>query len=255
MKISIITTTFNSENTIEETIASLNSQTYKNFNLIVIDNLSKDKTIKKIKESFKGELKVVSEKDSGIYDALNKGIEASDGDIIFILHSNDRIIKNDCFEKINKLFAMFQPDLIYGDIIIENKFSKKINRDWISNKINLHNKVLTRSSYVNEIKKGWAPPHTSLFIKKNIIKKMGKYNTNYEISADYDYIIRLFSIEGLKILYTHNYIVAMSTGGKSTKINNYFKKMLEDYKIINKHKLGGLIVLLRKILSKIKQIK
>ena len=112
MKISIITTTFNSENTIEETIASLNFQTFKDYNLIVVDNLSEDKTVKKIKENFKGELKIISEKDNGTYDALNKGIENADGDVIFILHSNDRIIKNDCLEKISKLFYTFQPDLI-----------------------------------------------------------------------------------------------------------------------------------------------
>ena len=73
MKISIITTTFNSENTIEETIASLNFQTFKDYNLIVVDNLSENKTVKKIKENFKDELKIISEKDKGIYYALNKG--------------------------------------------------------------------------------------------------------------------------------------------------------------------------------------
>lgn len=255
MKISIITTTFNSENTILDTIESLNSQTFKNFNLIVIDNLSEDKTLKKIKENFNGSLKIISEKDQGIYYALNKGIDNADGDIIFILHSNDKIIENDCLEKIYKLFINFKPDLIYGDIIIENNLIKKFKRDWISNKKILNNKIITADFYNNEIRRGWVPPHTSLFIKKDLAQRVGKYDTEYDISADYDYMVRLFSIKNIKILYTNNYIVSMSSGGKSTKILNFLSKMLQDYKIINKHRLGGFLVLLRKIFSKIKQIK
>ena len=167
MKISIITTTFNSENTIVDTIASLNSQTFKNFNFIIIDNLSEDKTLKKIKENFNGSLKIISEKDKGIYYALNKGIDNADGDIIFILHSNDKIIESDCLEKIHKLFINFKPDLIYGDIIIENNLIKKFKRDWISNKKILNNKIITADFYKNEIRKGWiASAYVTIYQKR-----------------------------------------------------------------------------------------
>jgi glycosyltransferase len=255
MKISIITTTYNSEHTIIDTIESLNQQTYKNYNLIIIDNLSSDKTLEIIKKNFKGNLKIVSEKDNGIYHALNKGILYADGEIIFILHSNDRLIEKNSLELVINSFKKFNPDVIYGNIIIENRKTKKIIRNWISDRVNLHNKINNTNSYKFKFKNGWAPPHTSLFIKKDIIKKIGQYNTNYQISSDYDYIIRIFHSDNIKTLYINNYIVAMSIGGKSTKFANVFKKMSEDYSIINKHKLGGFIVLLKKILSKIKQIR
>ena len=255
MKISIITATYNSENTIIDTIESLNQQTYKNYNLIIIDNLSSDKTLEIIKKNFKGNLKIISEKDNGIYHALNNGISYADGEIIYILHSNDRLIKKNCLELVSNSFKKFNPDVLYGNIVIENRKTKKIIRNWVPDRINLHNKINNNNSYKNKFKNGWVPPHTSLFVKKDIIKRIGEYNTNYEISSDYDYIIRIFHLDNIKTLYTNNYIVAMSIGGKSTKFSNVFKKMSEDYKIINKHKLGGFIVLLKKILSKIKQIR
>lgn len=253
MKLSIITCTNNSEKTIIETLNSINNQSYKNYELIVVDNLSTDKTLEIIKNNYKGILKITCENDNGIYDALNKGLKEVSGEIVFVLHSNDQIINEDCFERIVNFFRNYNVDVVYGNINLKKNNSKKIIRNWISNSKNLENKILNSDFYKGKLYNGWVPAHTSLFINRQTIELLGKYDLKYKISSDYDYIIRLFSLNQIKIMYTNQYIVSMSLGGISTRINNLITKAIEDYMIIKKNKLGGLIVLLKKIFSKFKQ--
>ena len=105
MKISVITCTNNSEETIIETLNSLKKQSFKNYELIIVDNISKDRTLEIIKNNYKGDLKIISENDNGIYFALNKGLKKIEGEIIFILHSNDQIMNENCFENIVNFFS------------------------------------------------------------------------------------------------------------------------------------------------------
>ncbi|MDA9726860.1 glycosyltransferase [Candidatus Pelagibacter sp.] len=253
MKISVITCTNNSEETIIETLNSLKKQSYKNYELIIVDNISKDRTLEIIKNNYKGDLKIISENDNGIYFALNKGLKKIGGEIIFILHSNDQIMNENCFENIVNFFQNYNADVVYGNIILKNYNSKKIIRKWIASPTNLENKVLNSDFYKEKLFKGWVPAHTSLFIKREIIELLGEYDLQYKISSDYDYIIRLFSLNKIKIIYTNQYIVSMNHGGTSTRISNYLKKATEDYMIIKKNRLGGLSVLFKKIFFKFQQ--
>ena len=255
MKISVITSTYNSSFTINQTLNSLKNQTYHDYELIIVDNISSDNTLDKVKLNYIENTLIISEPDQGIYYALNKGIKKASGDIIFILHSNDRIIDDECFEKIIQTFRTTNADVIYGNILIENQVSRKIIRNWISDESQNEKKYFDKNYYKKKIFNGWMPPHTSLFIKKKTINYLGDYNVKYKISSDYDYMIRLFCLDKIRIVYISMHIVAMSFGGESTKFKNIFKKMLEDYNIIKSNNLGGIKVLFKKIVTKLKQLK
>jgi glycosyltransferase len=254
MKIKIIMATYNSQKTIVKTLQSIKSQTYKNYELIIIDNKSTDNTISLIKKNYKKRKIIISKKDNGLYYAINKGLNINlNEDIIFILHSNDQIINKNCFKKIVKTFKSYKVDVIYGNINFQNK-NKKVIRQWVPENKSFHNKIFSSKNFVKKLRNGWMPPHTSLFIKKKIFKIIPGYNTIYKISSDYDYILKIFSLKNIKFLYTNLFIVKMSYGGSSTNFKNFFFKLVEDYKIINRNKLGGTSVLLKKILYKINQL-
>ena len=137
MKISIITATYNSEQNIDSALASLNSQDYKNVELIVTDGKSHDNTVFKIKETYTGNLKLTSEKDEGIYDALNKGIATATGDVIGFVHSDDFLASEDILSKIAHIFEEEKVDGVYGDLQYVNKGdTSKVIRWWKSEAFN-----------------------------------------------------------------------------------------------------------------------
>jgi glycosyltransferase len=110
-------------------------------------------------------------------------------------------------------------------------------------------------TYIDEkIKKGWMPPHPTVFVKKKIFEKVGNYNTDYRISSDYDFLIRAVTNKEIKKQYLNQTLIKMRIGGTSNKsISNLLKKTFEDYKIIKKNKIGGFFTLFNKNYSKIKQ--
>ena len=170
MKVSIITAVYNAEKTIGNTIESILEQTYTNIEYIIIDGGSKDKTIDIIKEfepKFQGRLKWISERDKGIYDAMNKGIRMATGDIIGILNSDDFFTSDDVILTVNETFERYNPDAIYGDIHF-------VNDD------NLDKTVRYYSSRIFQrglMRFGFMPAHPSFYIKKECFGKFGLYNS------------------------------------------------------------------------------
>lgn len=246
MKVSIITATINAEKNILYNLNSIHSQSYKFIEHLVQDCCSNDHTIKIInnfsKNNKKNKILIESVNDNGIYDALNRGIKRSTGDIIGILHSDDEFGSSDIIENIVKIFSSNNQILgIYGNLIYVNS-SGKIIRKWISKDFNY-----------KMLKFGWMPPHPTLFLKKEVFKKFGNYNDKYKIAGDYDFIIRIFKQNKNKFSYIPINITKMKLGGKSNKLKNLFLKSYEDYKIIKQNKIGGIHTLLLKNLRKIIQ--
>ncbi len=207
MKISVITVSLNSEKTIEKTINSVLSQNYKNFEYIIVDGKSDDKTLDVINK-YKNKIDlVISEKDKGIFDAINKGIQRSSGDIISIIHSDDSFYDDKVLETVNKNFI--EKDNL--ECLIGITLIKRKNSDFIVRKYN--------SSFFKKwmIYVGFTPPHPSTFIKKKVYDKIGFYKTDYEIAGDFDFFVRMFLKN--KIIYKtiNQNLVIMSMGGKSTK--------------------------------------
>jgi glycosyltransferase len=244
MKISLITPVFNNASEIEETLHSVFSQDIPNLEYIVIDGGSTDGTLDILKKYSDKISILVSEKDKGLYHALNKGFSIASGDILGLIHSGDLFAQNDILKKIGSKFIESDIDVLYGDLVYVQKIQpSKIVRYWKSG--NFSNGRLAW---------GWVPPHPSLFMKREHYQKLGPFNTDYKISADYDLMLRVLKDSDLKIHYLPEVLVRMRTGGKS---NNSFKnlidKSIEDWKIIRKNRSGHLHTLFFKKFSKISQ--
>lgn len=246
MKISIITATFNSGKFIESCIKSILKQNYKKFEIIIIDGLSTDSTIKKIKTLLykNNNIKIFSEKDLGIYHALNKGIEKANGDIIGFVHSDDLLYNKNVLSNIIDVFKNSNIDGVYGDLqYVEKQNTNKVIRYWKS-----------KDFKPNLINKGWTPPHPTLYLRKKVYEKHGFFDLNYKISSDYDFMTKIFMDNTFNFKYIPKVITKMRVGGISNKnIKNVLIKSFEDYKVIYKNGSGGIITLLRKNTSKIKQ--
>jgi glycosyltransferase len=252
MKISIITTSFNSIKTVKETLISLQTQKYRNIEKIWIDNYSTDGTYQLLKK-FCDNQTILIQKKLSIPDAWNYGIKLSTGEIFTTLNSDDTYYNSLTIKKIIKLFKDFPKcNVVYGDLIYINK--KKVIRNWVSDKKINSNKYLDYFFFKNKLKYGWMPPHPSFFIRKKLIKDNKiSFKNKYSISFDYDFIIKILNNKKILAIYINEIIVRMSLGGNSNKISNILKKMREDYKIINDNKIGNVLTLILKNISKIKQ--
>ena len=252
MQVSLITCTNNSEKTIEKCCLSVHSQTYHDIEHIIIDKNSQDKTISIIKQHKFKNIKIYNQKGFGIYNALNEGMNLCNGKIIGVLHSDDEFVDEGIISKIVSKFFAENLDILFSNIYYTKKNNtNKIIRKW---KNNLKEGVQSNFEINRLIKKGWMPPHTSIFFKKELLKEIGYYDENFKISSDYDFTIRLFKKEHIKLFFLDKFTIKMRSGGISNKnLQNIFIKMSEDLKIMNKFKLKPIRTILFKNLSKIKQ--
>jgi len=235
MKISIITSTFNSEKYLEENLKALYEQDYKNYEHIIYDNCSTDKT-HEIIEKFKDDrTRLFIEKDEGIFFALNKCLKKVTGDIIFLYCSDDQIIDKNLFSKVKKIYNS-NKDIIASNVNIVDQDSFKTKRLWLSPK---------------KIGKIYLPAHTGLFIGS--FYKDYFFDENYRIASDFKYLRRIFRNENINYKILDITSVAQRDGGNSTKIKNQFKKIIEDLKILNEEKFINIFLYPLKIIYKIKQ--
>ncbi len=219
MKVSIITVTYNSEEHLEETIQSVINQSYQNIEYIIIDGASTDSTLT-IVEKHKSKIsKVVSEKDDGLYYALNKGIELATGEIIGILHSDDFYTNLDVIKNVVETFSQNKCEAVYANLYYVNKTNtNKIIRKWNSGNYK-------EGSFIN----GWMPPHPTFFVKKEIYNKLGSFNTRLKTSADYELMLRFIHKNKIKLGYLNQFIINMRIGGQSNEsVNNRVKANIED---------------------------
>lgn len=207
MKISIITATYNSSKTIKTCLDSLDKQTYRNFEHIIIDGSSTDNTLDLIHSRSAKNTILISEPDNGIYSALNKGISLATGDVIGILSSDDFFTENDILEKVDSEFSRGDIDALYGDVkFVDPNDTKKIVRYYSSRKFD-----------PDMFKNGFMPAHPSFYAKKELFKKYGNYNESYKIAGDFELLIRFLYHHKIKYRYLPISFVTMRTGGISTK--------------------------------------
>jgi len=183
--------------------------------------MSTDDTLK-IAENYKSNIsKLVSQKDKGLYDAINTGIELATGDIIGILHSDDFYIGSDVIEKYVNIFEKEKTDAVYADLYYVNKENtEKVVRKWKSGFYN-------KNSFLN----GWMPPHPTFFVKKEIYDRYGKYNLDFKTAADYELMLRFIFKHQIKIAYLPEFTIKMRVGGKSNvTVKNRVNANLEDRK-------------------------
>lgn len=244
MKISIITSVYNNQETIAEAINSVLSQTYSDIEYIIIDGGSTDDTVNIIK-SYQNRLAAfISEPDKGIYDGLNKGIKLATGDVIGFLHSDDLYENNRVIEKVALAFIDNAIDSAYGDLTYVNKNDPtKIIRYWKSGKFLL-----------NKLRNGWMPPHPTFFVKRKVYEQYGLFDTHFRIAADYDLMLRFLGKYQISTQYIPSVLIKMRVGGESNKsLKNVLRKSAEDLQAMKNNGIGGIFSLIIKNLSKLPQ--
>ena len=225
MKISIITAVLNNKGHIEECINSVSKQSYKNIEHIIVDGGSTDGTIDKIQnpKSKVQNFRFISEKDNGIYDAINKGLKNATGDVIGLLHSDDVFADDTIIEKVADKFDKEKTDSVYGDLeyVSANNLNKRI-RYWEAGDCN-----------IKKLKHGWMPPHPAFFVRREVFSKFGLYSTEYKVASDYEMILRLLWKERITTAYLPIVITKMRWGGASNRdIPSIMQKSREDYKAL-----------------------
>lgn len=248
MKLSLITTCFNSERTIESTLASVEKQIIDGFELeyIIIDGNSTDTTLKIVEKYDHIITKLISEFDDGIYDAFNKGIKASTGDVIGFLHSDDLLSTEKSLQNVSRCFKEDSGiDVVYSDLIY-------VDRD------DPNKPIYKRTNYpfsVINFYLGWMPPHPTIYIKKEVYERYGCFNTNLKTSSDYEFLIRTLLHTNVKVFYHPSITINMRIGGFSDQSFAHriyaFKEDISAWSI-NGYKTGIITVLL-KIVRKIPQ--
>jgi len=190
------------------------SQDYQDIEYIIIDGLSKDKTINIVSEYSNKIAKISSEPDLGIYDAMNKGIALATGDVIGILNSDDFFENNSVISDVVNIFESEpRTDLVFGDVIIVDPFDTlKINRFYSSRKFRAW-----------KLRFGWMPPHPATFIKRAAYEQVGMYSLDYKIASDYELFVRMLMVYRLTYVRIDKVLVRMRAGGISTSgIKNSF---------------------------------
>ena len=247
MTISIITVCYNSVDTIEDTIKSVISQTvFDKIEYIIIDGASDDGTLD-ILNKYKYFFKLISQKDNGIYDAMNKGIELSNGKIIGIINSDDFYIENSVIENILNMFKSNNLlEGIYCDLFyVSRKNITKILRYW-----------KTGSFLNNSFKNGWHPAHPTLFLKKEVYVKYGLFDMDYLLAADFEIMLRFIEKFKINIEYFRKPIVKMRIGGETSKsLKNIIKQNIEIINAFkkNKIKINSFFYFFKRMKSKLSQ--
>lgn len=218
MKISIITATYNSSATIKDTLRSVASQSYPNIEHLIIDGLSQDDTLA-ICEEYSHIATLSSEKDRGIYDAMNRGIALATGEVIGILNSDDLYEDEKVIGEVAKLFEDSKVQAVYGDLIfVDEQDLSKVTRVWKSG-------VQSKRKWLN----GWMPPHPTFFVRKELYEKFGVFNLELKSAADYELMLRFIYKEGIQVAYLPKVLVRMREGGQSTaSLKNRLKANKED---------------------------
>lgn len=217
--ISIITVCFNSGVTIEDTIKSVINQTYSNIEYIIVDGVSTDNTLETV-NSYNDKIDlIISEKDNGLYDAINKGIKHAKGDIIGILNSDDLYEDNNVITDVVNLISKENLDGCYADLNYVDKYdTNKVVRHWKS------------GSYKDGMFfKGWMPPHPTFFVKKAVYNKFGSFDLRLHSAADYEIMLRFIHKNKIVLGYLNRTIVKMRMGGVSNaSLSNRIKANRED---------------------------
>lgn len=245
LKISIITVSYNSAVTIKDTIESILSQDHENIECIIIDGGSTDGTLEIVRKYSDRISYFVSELDDGIYDGMNKGIQAATGDIVGILNSDDFYPNSYVISNVAKTFVNQDCDAVYGDLVyVKENDTSKIARYWQSGEYT-----------IKKIKNGWMLPHPTFFVKKEMYDRHGYYNTDLKSAADYEMILKLLYKKNISVFYIPMILVKMRMGGASnSSIMNRMRANKEDGLAWTKNQLNKpLFVRIKKPLQKIRQ--
>lgn len=208
MKTTVITVVLNNALTIADSIESVLNQNIQNYEHLIVDGGSMDGTLAVIKEKSNSDITLISEKDNGIYDAMNKGVRLAKGDIVGFLNADDIYYDDAVLTSVQALFAQDPAlEIVYGDLVyVRQNDTQKVVRTW---------KGTDYSAFYFEA--GHVPPHPAFFVRREALLKTRGFDTSYKIAADYELMFRLLKVEGLKSVYLPKVLVRMRLGGVSNR--------------------------------------
>jgi glycosyltransferase len=222
-RITIITAVRNSEATISECLESITAQDVEGIEHLIMDGESTDGTLEKI-TNYKGHnVTITSIADGGPYEAMNRGIARAKGEIVGLLHADDKLAHNNVLSQVLAAFNDPQVDAIYGDLqYTTNSRRQMIVRTWRSGEFS-----------VNSLKRGWMPPHPTLYVRRKWYHDVGLFDTRYRIAADYHWMLRFLSRPEISVRYIQDVMVTMRVGGISNRsLANILRKTKEDFSIL-----------------------
>ncbi len=242
LKVSIITVCHNSAETIGDTIASIASQQYSNKEHIIVDGASKDKTIDIVKHA-SSVTRYISEPDKGIYDAMNKGLKLATGDVIGLLNADDFYEGDAVLNQVADVFKDSAVQACYADLLyVDKNDTSHVIRYWKS-----------RIFEPGLFKRGWMPAHPTFFVRKSIYEKLGCFDLNYKIAADFELMMRFLEINQIKVVYVPKVFVRMRVGGETNRsFSNILNQNKEIVQILKKYgfKMSVIGLLARKIVTR-----
>lgn len=243
MKVSIITVAYNSAKTIGDTLGSVASQTYGNIEHIVIDGASTDDTMDIVRREGQHVACVVSAKDHGIYDAMNKGLSLATGEIVGFLNSDDIFASPNIIALIAESFLRHPVDGVYGDLVFVDPGNlDRIIRYWQPG-----------PHALGACAKGWMAPHPTLYLRRSALQRVGGFDLKFKLQADFDLMLRLFEKERIRTKYLPQVLVRMRMGGATTgSISNIIKGNLEASQACKRAGFsGGILFLVSKMASRL----
>ena len=244
MKISVITAVHEAEATVGQAIRSVADQSWQDLEHLVIDGRSRDGTLAAIEAARHDRMTLVSEADGGIYDALNKGIRLATGDIVGFLHGDDFLAHSQVLARVAASFDAPRIEAVFSDLDYVDKFDdERIIRQW-----------RTGPFSPSRLRRGWTPAHPTLYLRREVYQRLGSYDADMRISADYDFILRYFSQIQDQTVHIPEVLYKMRMGGVSNRnLTMIALKMREDLRALKRNNVGGLSTLAMKNISKIGQ--
>lgn len=229
MKITVITVCFNSAETIADTLASIDAQVGVEVEHIVVDGASRDSTLQILNDHPRPWRRIVSEPDKGLYDAMNKGLRLASGEVVGFLNSDDFYASHETLARVASVFADVSVDGCYGDLCyVKREEPSVIVRYW-------------RSSPFEPglFRKGWCPPHPTLFLRRKLYERYGGFNLEFQIAADMELMARFLEVRRAKTVYLPEVIVKMRTGGASNhSVSNVVLQNREIWRAMQMHNMG-----------------
>ncbi|MDO3434011.1 glycosyltransferase family 2 protein [Rhizobium sp. CBN3] len=227
-RISLITVCWNAERTIADTLRSIDTQTYRDFEHIIIDGGSQDSTLAIIASAPADNRRVVSERDGGIYEAMNKGIGLASGDIIGFLNADDTFESNDSLETVAAALDDEAYDGCYGDLVyVSNRLIDRKIRYWKS-----------RAFKPGFFARGWCPPHPTFYVRRYIYERFGRFDLRYRLAADVELMMRFLEVARIRTIYIPEVLVRMRLGGATNKnVQNISRQNKEVLRALADHGL------------------
>lgn len=247
MKISIVTATYNSVSTLEDTLKSVLAQSYHDIEYLIVDGGSTDGTldlVRRYEPLFEGRMRWISEPDKGIYDAMNKGFKMAAGEVLMLINSDDFFAREDAVELVVRQFAAHpEADCVYADLYyVAHNDTSRIIRTW-------------RCGAPRPFRKGWMPAHPTFYCRRKVYEEHGYFDLQFRLAADFDLMLRFVEVAKIKLVYLSEFLVRMRVGGAtSSSLKNLIRQNRESAASFRKYGMRvGLGYLIRRFSWKIKQ--